>query len=85
MKLVRFGSPGRERPGAVDQQGCVRDVSSRVSEWTGEALDPAWLAGFSATDLASFPVVPASVRLGSPVPWRAGFLAVSGSFGLRLL
>jgi 2-keto-4-pentenoate hydratase/2-oxohepta-3-ene-1,7-dioic acid hydratase in catechol pathway len=68
MKLVRFGDPGLERPGIVDQQGHVRDVSSRVSDWAGEALDPAWLAVFSATDIASFPLVTASARLGPPVP-----------------
>ena len=68
MKLVRFGEPGQERPGVVDQQGRVRDVSSRVSDWTGEALDPARLAEWTAADIAAFPIVSADVRLGSPVP-----------------
>jgi 2-keto-4-pentenoate hydratase/2-oxohepta-3-ene-1,7-dioic acid hydratase in catechol pathway len=68
MKLVRFGGQGQERPGIVDRQGRVRDVSSRVSDWTGEALDPARLAELSAIDIASFPVAPADVRLGPPVP-----------------
>ena len=68
MKLVRFGDPGQERPGVVDQQGRVRDVSSRVSDWTGEALDPARLAELSAADIAAFPIVSADVRLGPPVP-----------------
>lgn len=67
MKLVRFGEPGQERPGVIDQQGDVRDVSERVADWTGEALDPAWLAAFSRTDIASFPRVKANVRLGPPV------------------
>ena len=68
MKLVRFGAPGEERPGVVDQQGRVRDVSARVSDWTGEALNPDWLAEFSATDIPSFPIAPADARLGAPVP-----------------
>jgi len=68
MKLVRFGSPGQERPGIVDWQGHVRDVSTRVSDWTGDALDPAWLAEFSQTDMTAFPLVPDDVRLGPPVP-----------------
>jgi 2-keto-4-pentenoate hydratase/2-oxohepta-3-ene-1,7-dioic acid hydratase in catechol pathway len=68
MKLVRFGDAGQERPGVVDRDGRVRDVSSRVPDWSGEALDPAWLAEFSATDIAAFPMVPESVRLGPPVP-----------------
>ena len=68
MKLVRFGEPGQERPGVVDPQGRIRDASSRVSDWTGEALDPAWLAELSAADIASFPIVPAGIRVGPPVP-----------------
>lgn len=68
MKLVRFDDPGQERPGVVDQQGRVRDVSSRVSDWTGEALNPAWLGELSITDITSSPVVPGRARLGPPVP-----------------
>jgi 2-keto-4-pentenoate hydratase/2-oxohepta-3-ene-1,7-dioic acid hydratase in catechol pathway len=68
VKLVRFGGEGQERPGVVDQQGRVRDVSSLVTDWTGDALNPAWLAEFSAIDIASFPLVAADVRLGPPVP-----------------
>jgi 2-keto-4-pentenoate hydratase/2-oxohepta-3-ene-1,7-dioic acid hydratase in catechol pathway len=68
MKLVRFGNAGQERPGVVDQQGRVRDVSGRISEWAGAAIDPASLATLSATDIASYPIVPAGARLGPPVP-----------------
>ena len=68
MKLVRFGSPGHERPGIIDDRGRVRDVSSRVSDWTGEALDPVRLAEFSRTDLSTFPIAPDDIRLGPPVP-----------------
>ncbi|WP_256807675.1 fumarylacetoacetate hydrolase family protein [Bradyrhizobium sp. Bra64] len=68
MKLVRFGNAGQERPGIVDQQGCVRDVSGRISDWVGEAIAPASLAALSAMDIASCPIVPAGVRLGPPVP-----------------
>ena len=68
MKLVRFGSPGNERPGIIDDRGRVRDVSSRIADWTGEALDPAWLAEFAHTNLSTFSIVPDDVRLGPPVP-----------------
>jgi 2-keto-4-pentenoate hydratase/2-oxohepta-3-ene-1,7-dioic acid hydratase in catechol pathway len=68
MKLVRFGPPGQERPGIVDAQNEIRDVSARVADWTGEALDPAWLASFAMDEVAAFPVVPKGVRLASPVP-----------------
>ena len=68
MKLVRFGDPGQERPGIVDRQGHIRDVSNRVADWAGDALEPDRLAAFSAMDLSSFPLVPAGRRLGPPVP-----------------
>ena len=68
MKLVRFGDAGRERPGILDQQGRIRDLSGRISDWVGDALDPVALAALSATDIASYPTVPAGVRLGAPVP-----------------
>ncbi|MTV11815.1 MULTISPECIES: fumarylacetoacetate hydrolase family protein [Bradyrhizobium] len=68
MKLVRFGEPGQEKPGVVDQEGRIRDVSARISDWTGEALDPARLTELSSIDIAAQPIVPADVRLGSPVP-----------------
>lgn len=68
MKLVRFGDPGQERPGIVDRQGHIRDVSNRVADWAGDALEPDRLAAFSAMDLSSFPLVPAGGRLGPPVP-----------------
>ena len=67
MKLVRFGDRGRERAGIVDEHGHVRDVSSRIADWAGEALDPGLLAVLAATDFGIFPVVPADVRLGPPV------------------
>lgn len=76
MKLVRFGDPGKERPGVVDRDGRVRDASSHVSDWTGEALDPAWLAEFRATDITSLSIVPASVRLGPPVPTPGKIICV---------
>lgn len=68
MKLVRFGEPGRERPGVIDRQGNIRDVSSRVSDWAGANLDPAWLAELSASDLASFPVVAETSTAGIAGP-----------------
>ncbi len=67
MKLVRFGDPGRERAGIVDDQGRVRDVSGSVRDWVSEALDPIRLAAFAAMGFGTFPVVATGVRLGPPV------------------
>lgn len=68
MKLVRFGAPGNERPGALDRQGRVRDASGVVNDWTGAALDPRRLAEISEVGIETLPLVSEGVRLGPPVP-----------------
>ena len=40
MKLVRFGAPGREKPGIVDKDGKIRDLSKIVPDIAGETLSP---------------------------------------------
>ena len=40
MKLVRFGQAGAEKPGIVDADGAIRDVSAHVKDCAGAALDP---------------------------------------------
>jgi 2,4-diketo-3-deoxy-L-fuconate hydrolase len=67
MKLVRFGPSGQEKPGALDRRGRLRDLSSRVSDWSGAALDPSSLAKLAKLDLAKFPEVDAGVRIGACV------------------
>lgn len=64
MKLIRFGAPGREKPGAVDGMGVWRDLSGEVEDWSGAALAPATLARMASLDLSGFPVVDPSTRLG---------------------
>lgn len=76
MKLVRFGNPGQERPGIVDEQGQIRNVSRYVADWAGDALDPASLAEFSKVDPANLPLVPKDIRLGPPVPTPGKFVCV---------
>ncbi len=76
MKLVRFGSKGSEKPGLLDKDGKVRDLSQHVSDITGETLSPESLAKLRALDPASLPFAPEGVRLGQPVarPWS--FIAI---------
>ena len=38
MKLIRFGLKGQEKPGVIDAQGVIRDVSSRIADWTGDTI-----------------------------------------------
>lgn len=67
MKLVRFGDPGREKPGALDSAGVLRDLSSVIADITGEVLAPASLDRLRALDLSGLPAVAGPVRLGVPV------------------
>jgi 2-keto-4-pentenoate hydratase/2-oxohepta-3-ene-1,7-dioic acid hydratase in catechol pathway len=76
MKLVRFGAPGAEKPGIVDAQGAIRDLSAHVADITGETLGDATLDKLRKLDLKALPVAPQGVRLGSPVGQVANFIAV---------
>jgi 2-keto-4-pentenoate hydratase/2-oxohepta-3-ene-1,7-dioic acid hydratase in catechol pathway len=76
MKLVRFGAPGAERPGLVDAQGAVRDLSAHVSDITGETLAPATLDRLRKLDAKALPVAPQGARLGPPVGNVKNFIAV---------
>lgn len=76
MKLVRFGKAGNERPGIVDGDGKIRDLSGHISDITGETLSPAWLDKLRAIDTSSLPEAPADARIGAPVAGSSNFIAV---------
>lgn len=76
MKLVRFGAPGQEKPGLVDKDGAIRDLSAHVKDFDGAALVPEALAKLRAIDPASLPKAPDGVRLGAPVANVRSFIAV---------
>lgn len=64
MKLLRFGEPGRERPGALDAAGTIRDLSGFVGDIDGSALGDAGLDALRKLDLTALPAVPAGTRIG---------------------
>jgi 2,4-diketo-3-deoxy-L-fuconate hydrolase len=76
MKLVRFGAPGAEKPGLVDAQGAVRDLSAHVKDITGDTLSPASLEKLRGIDPGSLPLAPKGARFGSPVGGVRNFIAV---------
>ncbi len=76
MKLVRFGAPGAEKPGIVDAQGAIRDLSAHVTDITGETLGDASLDKLRKLDLKALPTAPQGVRLGPPVGDVRNFIAV---------
>ena len=67
MKLVRFGPRGREKPGIVDDQGRLRDLSKVVPDIAGEALSPKGLAAIRKAPIGKLPLVKGKPRLGACV------------------
>jgi 2,4-diketo-3-deoxy-L-fuconate hydrolase len=76
MKLVRFGAAGHEKPGILDRQGAVRDLSSMLADITGAELNDRCLGRLAGLDLTSLPLVQGPVRLGPPVAGTRNFIAV---------
>ena len=76
MRLVRFGQKGSERPGLLDAQGRVRDLSGQIADIDGAALAPASLARLAALDASQLPLVEENVRFGAPVGGTRNFIAV---------
>lgn len=76
MKLVRFGEAGSEKPGLIDIEGNIRDLSGHVADFTGATLSPASLDKLRAIDPASLPLAPAGVRIGAPVAGTRNFIAI---------
>ncbi|MBV8271077.1 MAG: fumarylacetoacetate hydrolase family protein [Cupriavidus sp.] len=69
MKLVRVGKPGAERPGVLDRDGRVRDLSGVIGNIGPQELAPAALARLAAIDPATLPVLPVVEGGRFGVPW----------------
>src|SRR5262245_62879593 len=67
MKLVRFGRAGAERPGVIDGDGKLRDLSRVTDDVTGAALAPAALRRLRTAKVARLPLVRGRPRLGCPL------------------
>ena len=76
MKLVRFGLPGQEKPGLIDPQGGIRDLSGAIPDIAGPAFSPSGLARLRNLDPKTLPAVPAGTRLGPCVGKVGNFVAV---------
>ncbi len=77
MKLIRYGQKGAERPGVVDAQGNIRDVSAHIADWAGDALSAKTLKEIAALDLGKLPVVEGNPRIG-PCVGNVGKLICTG-------
>ena len=67
MKLVRYGAPGQERPGLIDAQGRLCDLSAHVGDIDADALVRTGRARLAAVDPATLPEVAGAPRYGAPV------------------
>lgn len=76
MKLLRHGPKGEEKPGALDNQGQIRDLSLLVPDFTPDWMSPQKLAALGAIDLTRMPLVPQGTRLGAPVAGVRQFVAI---------
>ncbi len=76
MKLLRFGAEGAEKPGILDADGTIRDLSSVVDDIAGDALSDNGLAKIAATDLSKLPTAPADARLGPCVSGTGKFICI---------
>lgn len=80
MKLLRYGPPGQEKPGVLDAQGRVRDLSGVIADVAGAALLPESLARLRSLDLNSLPLVPGTpqqdLRLGACVDQVGKFICI---------
>jgi len=83
MKLLRYGPAGQEKPGLLDRDGKIRDLSGTIGDLDGAALAPASLARLKATDPASLPLVPGSPRLGPCVARVAKIVAIGLNYRLH--
>jgi len=80
MKLVRYGKPGKEKPGLIDAQGQLRDLSKVVPDIGAAQLSDAALAKLAKLDTAKLPLVKGKQRMGCPVAGVGKFVAIGLNF-----
>ena len=76
MKLVRYGNPGKEKPGLVDAQGKLRDLSAVIKDIGPEQLSDAALARLRRLKTETLPLVRGAPRMGCPVNGVGKFVAI---------
>lgn len=76
MKLVRFGNIGAEKPGILDDDGQLRDLSSVVDDIAGEVISPEGLDRLRGIDLKTLPLVEGSPRIGACVGRVGKFICI---------
>jgi 2,4-didehydro-3-deoxy-L-rhamnonate hydrolase len=76
MKLLRYGPIGKEKPGILDAEGKIRDLSSVIPELDGKAVSPASLAKLRKVKVDKLPLVRGNPRIGSCIANAQKFIAI---------
>jgi len=76
MKLLRYGPVDQEKPGILDQDGNIRDLSAHIQDINGTYIDDATLARISALDLHQLPLVEGNPRIGACVANIGKFICI---------
>jgi len=83
MRLLRYGEKDQEKPGLLDQEGRIRDLSAVVSDISGDVLSDAGLARLKTINMNSLPVADGSPRLGPCVSGVGKVVGVAINYKLH--
>jgi len=76
MKLCRFGPAGQEKPGIIDADGAIRDLSSIMADIGPDSLSAEGLSRLRGLALDGLPLAPQGARYGVPVAGTRKFIAI---------
>ena len=76
MKFLRYGPIGSEKPGLLDADGKIRDLSGHLGDLSGASLDPTALAKLASVDPTTLPLVEGSPRIGACVAGTGKFICI---------
>lgn len=76
MKLLRFGNIGEEKPGAIDSNGIIRDLSSIINDLNGQSIDDLTMERLRKINLKSLPAVSNNTRIGPCIGSVGKFLSI---------
>lgn len=83
MKLLRFGPKGQEKPGIIDADGQVRDLSGKVTDFAGPSVSLDALDKIRAINIDSLPVVENPGRIGCPLASVPNFYCIGLNYALH--
>jgi len=81
MKILRFGPKGQEKPGCIDKNGNIRDLSGVTDDFAGNAVSIEALKKIQGLKIDDLPIIGADVRIGSCVAWVPNFYCIGLNYG----